>query len=55
MAKEAKGRLFTRKDRKYMAYLPKNLVEDSAFPFKIESSIKVKMRFNKKQLIIEKI
>jgi len=55
MVQKATGRLFTRKDRKYMAYLPKSLVEDSAFPFKIESSIKVKIRFNKKQLIIEKI
>ena len=59
MVKETTGRLFTRVDKgkhlKYFAYLPKNLVEDSAFPFKIESSTPVKISFNKKQIIIEKI
>ena len=44
MVKETKGRLSKRTDGKYIAYLPKNLAEDSAFPFKIESSIPVKMR-----------
>ncbi len=59
MVKEDIGRLYARKDMgkypKYFAYLPKNLVEDSGFPFKIESSIRVKISFNKKQIIIEKI
>jgi hypothetical protein len=30
-----------RKDGKYFLYLPKSLVEDSAFPFEIESSVPV--------------
>jgi hypothetical protein len=55
MVCEAIGRLFKRKDNKYMAYLPKNLVEDSAFPFKIGSSLQVKMKFNERQIIIEKL
>jgi len=54
MVSEATGRLFKRKDQKYMVYLPKNLVEDSAFPFEIESSMPVKITFNKRQIIIEK-
>jgi len=35
---EGKGRLSRRKDGKYFVYLPKSVVEDSAFPFKVESS-----------------
>jgi hypothetical protein len=34
MVNEATGRLFRRKDGKYMIYLPKDLCEDSMFPFK---------------------
>ena len=48
MVSEAVGRIFKRKDKKYMIYLPKNLVEDSAFPIKVESSIPVRIKFNKK-------
>jgi len=60
MVKEAAGRLFPTYDkggrnRKYFVYLPKSLVEDRACPFKIEKSTKVKIRFNKEQIIIEKI
>jgi len=40
---EAKGRIWRRKDGKYFLYLPRHLVEDSAFPFKTESSISVKV------------
>jgi hypothetical protein len=34
MVREGKGRLFRRKDGKFLIYLPKNLAEDSMFPFK---------------------
>jgi len=42
---EGKGRLFRRKDGKYLIYLPKNLAEDSMFPFKGEESVYVKVSF----------
>ena len=32
-----------RKDGKYFVYLPKSLVEDSAFPFNVESSVPVEV------------
>ena len=34
MVNEGRGRLFRRKDEKYLIYLPKDLAEDSMFPFK---------------------
>jgi len=34
LVSEAKGRLFKRKDGKYLVYLPVYLCEDSMFPFK---------------------
>jgi len=34
MVSEGRGRLFKRKDGKYMIYLPLDLAEDSMFPFK---------------------
>jgi len=40
-----KGRLFRRKDGKYMIYLPKNLAEDSLFPFTESDSIFVRLTF----------
>ena len=33
MVSEAKGRLFRRKDGKFMLYIPLKLGEDSMFPF----------------------
>lgn len=33
MVSEGRGRLFRRKDGKYLIYLPKSLAEDSMFPF----------------------
>lgn len=45
MVNEGRGRLFKRKDGKYLIYVPKDLAEDSMFPFKGSSSIKVKIRF----------
>jgi hypothetical protein len=34
MVNEGRGRLFRRKDGKYLLYLPVDLAEDSMFPFK---------------------
>jgi hypothetical protein len=41
-----RGRVFRRKDGKYLIYLPKDLAEDSMFPFKTETSVKVKVSFD---------
>jgi len=67
MVKEGRGRIFRRKDGKYLIYLPKSLVEDSIFPFqedwqlgkrtKKSDSIPVKVSFTPKgpkHLLIEK-
>ena len=43
MVSEGKGRLFRRKDGKYLVYLPKDLAEDSMFPFKGSDAISVKV------------
>jgi len=50
-----KGRLFRRKDGKYLIYVPKDLAEDSMFPFKTETSVKVKVSFKmgEEKLVIE--
>jgi hypothetical protein len=45
MVSEVRGRLFRRKDGKYLIYLPKSLAEDSMFPFKGADSIFVKVGF----------
>jgi hypothetical protein len=45
MVNEGRGRLFRRKDGKYLIYVPKDLAEDSMFPFKNSSSIQVKIKF----------
>jgi hypothetical protein len=57
MVSEGRGRLFRRKDGKYLIYLPKYLAEDSMFPFKGADSIFVKVSFKVKggnELLIEK-
>jgi len=56
MVSEGKGRLFRRKDDKYLIYVPKDLAEDSMFPFRGESSVSVRVKFNlgDEKLIIEK-
>jgi hypothetical protein len=53
---EGRGRLFRRKDGKYLIYLPKDLAEDSMFPFKGADSIFVKVGFKLKddKLLVEK-
>jgi len=42
---DGRGRLFRRKDGKYLIYIPKDLAEDSMFPFKGADSIFVKVEF----------
>ena len=37
--------MFRRKDGKYLIYLPKDLAEDSMFPFKTETSVEVQVAF----------
>ena len=53
---EGKGRLFRRKDGKYLIYVSKDLAEDSMFPFKGSSSIELKISFKMRdnKLLIEK-
>jgi len=50
-----KGRLFRRADGKYLIYLPLDMATDSMFPFKTESSVRVKVSFKigNKKLTIE--
>jgi len=45
MVNEGRGRLFRRKDGKYLIYVPKDFAEDSMFPFKGSESIFVKVSF----------
>jgi ribosomal protein L24E len=45
MVNEGKGRLFRRKDGKYLIYVPLDLAEDSMFPLKTRSSKKIKISF----------
>jgi hypothetical protein len=47
--------VFRRKDGKYLIYLPLYLAKDSQFPFKTETSVKVKVTFKtgEEKLVIE--
>jgi len=57
MVSDGRGRLFRRKDGKYLIYVPKDLAEDSMFPFKGSDSIFVKVTFKpdgENKLLIEK-
>ena len=56
MVSEGKGRLFRRKDGKYLIYVPKDLAEDTMFPYKGADSVFVKVSFKtgEKKLLIEK-
>lgn len=50
------GSLSKRKDGKYYLYLPKDLVEDTGFPFSLKSSVKVKVSFTKdKKIVVEEL
>ena len=53
--KKGRGRLFRRKDGKYLIYIPKDLAEDSTFPLRGSSSTLVKIRIAREgdKLIIE--
>jgi len=55
MVSEGRGRLFRRKDGKYLIYVPKDLAEDSMFPFKTKTSVKLKIYFKSgdNKLIVE--
>ena len=55
MVNVGKGRLFRRADGKYLIYLPLYLATDSQFPFKTETSVKVKVSFKsgEEKLVIE--
>ncbi|MCW4021903.1 MAG: hypothetical protein ACOWW1_05080 [archaeon] len=46
MVNKAKGRLFKRKDGKYLIYVPVDLAEDSMFPFQTHSAVSVKISFS---------
>jgi len=50
-----KARIFRRKDGKYLIYLPLGLATDSQFPFKTETSVRVKVSFKsgEEKLVIE--
>jgi hypothetical protein len=56
MVNEGRGRIFRRKDGKYLVYLPLDLAEDSMFPFRGSDSILVKVSFKlgDNKLLIEK-
>jgi len=56
MVNEGRGRLFRRKDGKFLIYLPLDLAEDSMFPFKGSDSILVKVSFKlgDNKLLVEK-
>ena len=55
MVNVGKARVFRRKDGKYLIYLPLDLATDSQFPFKTETSVKVKVSFKsgEEKLLIE--
>ncbi|HVO37332.1 MAG TPA: hypothetical protein VMT01_04105 [Candidatus Acidoferrum sp.] len=63
MVSEGRGRLFRRKDGKYLIYVPLDLAEDSMFPFKEYTrtkrgadAVRVKVSFKQgdDKLLIEK-
>lgn len=56
MVSDGRGRLFRRKDGKYLIYLPMDLAEDSMFPFKDSDSVFVKVSFKlgDNKLLVEK-
>ena len=64
MVNEGRGRLFRRKDSKYLIYVPLKLAEDSMFPFKdlkllrgedtLSTEVKISFKIGDNKLIIEK-
>ena len=57
LVSEGKGRIYRRKDDKYLIYLPVYLAEDSMFPFpsqtEKEAYVKVSFKMGKKALLVE--
>ena len=55
MVNVGKARIFKRKDNKYLIYLPLSLANDSQFPFKTETSVRVKVSFKigEEKLVVE--
>jgi len=55
MVNVGRGRLFRRKDGKYLIYVPLDLAEDSTFPFKTETSrdIKISFKIGDNKIVIE--
>ena len=53
MVDKGVGSISRRKDGKYFLYLPKDVVEDTGFPFILHSSVKVKVSFSNKKVIVE--
>lgn len=45
MVREGIGSIFRRADGKFFVYLPQAVAEDTAFPFSVNSSAKVRVRF----------
>ena len=58
LVNKGKGRLFRRKDGKYIIYVPKDLAEDTGFPIEmgVERSIPIEISFEvgDKRLVVEK-
>jgi len=56
LVNEGRGRLFRRKDGKFLIYLPKDFAEDSMFPFKGADSmfIKISFKLGDNKLLVEK-
>ena len=63
MVSKARGRLFRRKDGKYLIYVPMSLAEDSMFPFKLEETgvlepasmnLRISFKTGDNKLVIEK-
>jgi len=52
MVREGIGSIFKRKDGKFFIYLPQGMAEDTGFPFQLESSQKVKVRFTDEGKIV---
>jgi hypothetical protein len=48
---ETGGKLYD----KFYVYIPRELSKDSAFPFKVDERLKIKIDTKNKRLIIEKI
>lgn len=56
MPLKAVGRLFKRKDGKWMLYIPKDLGDDSQFPFPLETQdVNIEVVLDKTSIIVTPI